>query len=167
MTAESIVLQGTTTTSDGVMNASSGFASSTELMPMIGLVVYLFVAIGILRVVAPQLAKSQWLSRAGATVAEAIVYAAKGLIATVALSILASPVYLLATTDASTRTAAGKWVGIGLAAFAVLVLIGMAADRVVQRYVAAHPEAETFDDLLPEPGESGQEAEPDAGGEAA
>lgn len=145
------------TFSNATADVSSGFAAADGLFPILLIVViYATAALLAANFVAPWLAKSTVLGRVGSILTSAFEYAIKGLATTAVLCIVALPAYLLLTVDASTRATGLKWAGYALAAVLILIGIGQLADRAVARFINAHPDAESWSELigsedLPEP----------------
>lgn len=157
----------TPTPTAGFENASAGvangFADATGLGPVVVIGLYIVGTLLAAQFVAPWLARSRWLSRAGGGLLTSLVFALKGLGATAALALAAAPVFLLWQADGGTRELALRYVGYAVAGYLALVLVGWLADRAVAAFVEAHPDAEALGDLLPESEDDDPEAVADGG----
>jgi hypothetical protein len=133
-----------------IANASftSGFADSTGLAPIVLLLLYVVGALLAAQFVAPWLARSKLLSDSISKLFTSLFYALKGLAVTAVLAVTALPVYFLATADKGTRSMALEAVGLLLAGYAALVVIGMLADRAVAAFIDTHPELDEWADIF-------------------
>lgn len=143
-----------TTTSEwgnASMSLTDGFASTTGLGGIVALTMYIVVAILAVAVLAPWLAQYRLPTRLARAFGSSVEYAIKGLATTAALAITAAPVYLLATTNGETQRNVGLVIGGLVAAYISLVAIGWLADQAFQRFIDAHPEFDSWDDMWETP----------------
>lgn len=154
----------TTTTTAGFQNASmgmtNGFGSTGDLFPVFVLVVYAVAVLAVANFAAPGLARSRVASRLGAGVVAFFGYVLKGVVASAVLTVAALPVYYVATMDPSGRGIALEVVGYGVAGLAALAVVGWLADRAVARFIDAHPDYDSWEDLW---GSADEPDDPDLG----
>lgn len=132
-------------------DVATGFASSEHLVgPMLLILIYAVGALGAAQYLAPHLAQSRLLERAGKRVTAVVVFALKGAAASAVLAVVALPAYLLLTVDGETRGVALEYLWLAAVAFVALACIGWLADRAVTAYIDAHPDHEEWADLFPE-----------------
>lgn len=140
----------TPTQTPEVLNATQGFADSTGLGGPILVVAYIVAVVAISGVIAPWAAQSKFLTRIGGGIAQSLEYAIKGLAASAAALAVGYPIYWVGTADGDTQGLALTLMAGLLAAYVALVAIGWIADKAVQRFIAAHPDIDEWDDLFPE-----------------
>jgi hypothetical protein len=137
-------------------SVTGGFASSTSLVPPLLVVLWAVVIVGLLSA-ARNSDHFERLLDAFGVVALSAYYAIHGLAAVTALAVFSAPVYFLATADASTQSAVGKY---GL--YAIGGYVGLTAVGYVVKHRLVTPILENADehDLLPEQesGEGGETA---------
>lgn len=137
---------------ESLQNASSGIASSFNSSgPMMIMLLFVLYAVGVLaaaQFVAPWLAKSSILGTIGDAALSAISYAIKGLATTAALGLAALPAYFALTVDGDTRGFALELVGYALAAIVALIAVGWLADRAVSKFIEAHPDVDSWSELV-------------------
>jgi hypothetical protein len=150
-----------------IANASftSGLADSTGPALIVLLLLYVVGALLAAQFVAPWLARSELLSAIISKLFNSIFYVFKGLAVTAVLAFTALPVYFLATADKGTRSMALEAVGVLLAGYVALFVIGMLADRAVTAFIDAHPELDEWADIFSDEKED-TEAVADGGEEA-
>jgi len=143
-----------TPTPNTIQNASNGlsggFASSTDLGPVVLIVMY---AVGFLlaaQYVAPWAARSELLSRVGSGLGQSVLYAIKGVAASAVMTITALPAWVVWQLDAGTRGVALEYLGYAIGGYVVLMAVGWAADTVVSTFIEAHPEYDEWSDLFPD-----------------
>lgn len=144
-------------------NTLNGFADMTGLAGPIVVVLYIVCAMLAVQVLAPWVASSRLVERAGQRVVHAFQYAIKGVAASAVLLIAAAPVYFVATADGETKGLALEAVAMAVAGFLGLVVVGWLADRAVAAWLNAHPEYDEWADLFPE--EESEEAVATDGGD--
>lgn len=118
--------------SDGLM---SGFASMTELLPVL-----LVVVAAIITIAFSQRAYRCVLN-ASSVFAASVEYAIKGVVTAIFIGIIALPIYLLGQTTPSQRSLVAMAVGVIIVGYAGLVVLGIIGDRIWANVVARHQEA--------------------------
>lgn len=111
---------------------TTGFASSSGLVPMAVLVFAILVAF-IGAFVMSSYHRFALFRRAVGWIGTSGVYFLQGLGALAALALISAPVYLFADASPDTQGVVLKWAGIALAGYVVVVAIGYVADELYQR----------------------------------
>jgi len=161
-----MVLEATTPVNTTIANASmevtNGFASSFGLRYATIAVLYVVGALLAAQFVAPWLARSEMLSRVTGGFVWTAVYAIKGAAASAVLLVAAAPAYFVATMDSGTRGFALEAIGIAVAGYIALVVVGVLADRAASAFLDAHPTYDEWGDVFgaSEGDEDGTEAPP-------
>lgn len=132
--------------SNASLQVSNSFGNAGELLGVALLVAWVVVIMSVFAA-ARSSTYFQRLLDALSVVGTAIYYAIHGLATVTVAAVVLSPAYLLATADASTRSAVGRYVIYGAAVFALLAIIGY-----VSRHYFLEPAMENADEagLLPD-----------------
>jgi len=107
----------------------SGFASMTDLVGPLVLLMFGALIVGI----AANYERFEWLADQLAILAKSVGYAVYGLVTLIVIAAISAPLYLLSRMDAQTQTQLGKWVGIAILVYVGLVVLGMASKPIWQR----------------------------------
>lgn len=145
---EYVLLQSANETLNASNSVTSGFGDTSGLVGLTFLLaIYAVVALLAANLVAPWLAQSAIFGRIGAAISSALAYAIKGVATTAVLGALALPAYLFATADAATRSTGLEYAGYAVGGFLILVGIGQLADKAVSRFIDAHPDHDSWEDI--------------------
>ncbi len=130
MSGSTVDVLATTTTTP--MNMSSGFASATELTPIVLLVV--LVAFGLVS----SARVYRWVLEASSMFARSFEYALKGVVTAIALGVFATPFYVWSTIDAETRFLVYQAIGAIVVGYVGLVALGVIGEFVWRRLSRQH-----------------------------
>lgn len=155
-----------TSTNESIANASTslnaGMASSFDLVGPLVFVVYIVGALLAAQLVAPWLAESRLLQPVSERLKQSLSYAIKGIGATAVLALVGAPIYLVATSDGESQGLALSVLAGLVGVYMALVVIGWLADRAVTRFIDAHPEYDSWEEMW-EGEDDATEAAPTAG----
>lgn len=132
------------------LNMTSGYANAFDLSGVLILGIYVLVALVAAQAFLPWLARSDALTGAAQRFLQSLVYAVKGVAASITLLAIAAPAWFIMQADSGTREVALRWGGYIIGGYLFLVVVGWLADRAVAAFIDAHPDYESFSDIWPE-----------------
>lgn len=117
---------------------NSGMASSIELVaPAVVMIMFILVFAAIIS----SAHRYKWLLNRFTAVKQSLIYATKGLLTALVLALIGAPVYAWTQLDSGTKGLALQAIGIVIAGYISLAVLGYIGDRVWSMIVRRHREA--------------------------